>query len=80
MNIFNVLIRIFSDVFQKIVRKLSMNLKYSVSHSLKLRPGGGLIPKMIQVCDYNILIVLVELNTGIGEASQRVAKSEISAL
>ena len=24
---------------------------------------GGLIPEMIQVCDYDILIVLVELNT-----------------
>ena len=24
--------------------------------------GGGLIPEMIQVCDYDILIVLVELN------------------
>ena len=27
------------------------------------RGGGGLIPEMIQVCDYDILIVLVELNT-----------------
>ena len=25
--------------------------------------GRGLIPEMIQVCDYDILIVLVELNT-----------------
>ena len=25
--------------------------------------GEGLIPEMIQVCDYDILIVLVELNT-----------------
>ena len=24
---------------------------------------GGLIPEMIQVCDYDILVVLVELNT-----------------
>ena len=24
---------------------------------------GGLIPEMIQVCDYDILIVLVQLNT-----------------
>ena len=24
---------------------------------------GGLIPELIQVCDYDILIVLVELNT-----------------
>ena len=35
-----------------------------IYHSLKHRPGGrGLIPEMIQVCDYDILIVLVELNT-----------------
>ena len=35
-----------------------------IAHSLKHRPGGrGLIPEMIQVCDYDILIVLVELNT-----------------
>ena len=27
------------------------------------RGGGGLTPEMIQVCDYDILIVLVELNT-----------------
>ena len=25
--------------------------------------GGGQIPEMIQVCDYDILIALVELNT-----------------
>ena len=34
-----------------------------VTHSLKHRTGGwGLIPEMIQVCDCDILIVLVELN------------------
>ena len=27
------------------------------------RGGGGQIPEMIQVCDYDILIVLGELNT-----------------
>ena len=33
-------------------------------HSLKHRPGGGnQIPEMIQVCDYDILIVIGELNT-----------------
>ena len=33
-------------------------------HSLKHRPGGwGLIPEMIQVSDYDILIVLIELHT-----------------
>ena len=38
--------------------------QYHVQHSLKHRPGGrGLIPEMIQVCDYDILIVLIELNT-----------------
>ena len=37
-------------------------IRYTI-HTLKLRPGGGLIPEMIQVCDYDILIVLVELNT-----------------
>ena len=37
---------------------------YRNAHSLKHRPGGwGLIPEMIQLCDYDILIVLVELNT-----------------
>ena len=42
----------------------SRELKYSDLHCLKHRPGGwGLIPGMIQVCDYNILIVLVELHT-----------------
>ena len=33
-----------------------------VLHTLKIRPGG-LIPEMIQVCDYDILIVLGGLNT-----------------
>ena len=33
-----------------------------ISHSLKHRPGGQ-IPEMIQVWDYDILIVLGELNT-----------------
>ena len=39
--------------------------RYCKTHSLKHRPGCGvgLIPEMIQVCDYDILIVLVELNT-----------------
>ena len=33
-------------------------------HTLKIRPGeGGQIPEMIQVCDYDILIVIVELHT-----------------
>ena len=37
-----------------------------IFHTLKLRPGaGGLIPEMIQVCDYDILLALVELNTPI---------------
>ena len=41
-----------------------MLLKTYNVHSLKLRPGGGgLIQEMIQVCDYDILIVLIELNT-----------------
>ena len=34
----------------------------TVSHTLKLRQGGQ-IPKMIQLCDWYILIVHVELNT-----------------
>ena len=39
------------------------NLKVYALHNLKLRlGGGGLIPEMIQVCDYDILIVLVEPN------------------
>ena len=37
--------------------------KIQLIHSLKHRPGGwGLIPEMIQVCDYDILILFVELN------------------
>ena len=36
----------------------------STAHNLKLRPGGGgVIPEMIQVCDYYILKVLDKLHT-----------------
>ena len=54
-------------------------MKITDLHTLELRPGG-LIPEMIQVCDYDILIVLVELNTLIGGTSQRVANSGVRAL
>ena len=48
------------DVHQSILYFCTQ--KYNIGHTLKLRQGG-LIPEMIQVCDYDILIVLVELNT-----------------
>ena len=35
---------------------------YYLSHP-ETSSRGGLIPEMIQVCDYDTLIVLVELNT-----------------
>ena len=45
-----------------IVSQANNHSKYGHIHSLKLRPGGS-IPELIQVCDYDILIVLDELNT-----------------
>ena len=48
------LIMVFIELIYNIIRS---------SHTLKIRPGGGQIPEMIQVCDYDILIVLGELNT-----------------
>ena len=50
--------------YYQIVTKTGSIIAVSRLHSLKHRPGGwGLIPEMIQVCDYDILIVLVELYT-----------------
>ena len=50
--------------------KLDVNLAdyYTIYTILRtpwntVQGGRGLIPEMIQVCDYDILIVLVELNT-----------------
>ena len=58
----NLEIKFVAPVFRQ--KPLKNPSECFTTHTLKLRPGrGGLIPEMIQVCDYDILIVLVELKT-----------------